>query len=64
MDVLFVLLWCIETEYTKVEMEEYLRSFFSPYDHDWSGYITQDDFHSALLSFPDGPSAEVATQVY
>ena len=52
-----------EPQYSKIEMEEYLRGFFAPYDHDWSGYITSHDFHTALLSFPDGPSDAVATQL-
>jgi ankyrin repeat protein len=53
----------VQHEYTKQEMEDYLRGFFAPYDPDWTGYITSDDFHSALLSFPDGPSDAVATQL-
>jgi Ca2+-binding EF-hand superfamily protein len=52
-----------QPEYTKQEMEEYLRAFFAPYDPEWSGYITGDDFHAALLSFPDGPSDAVARQL-
>ena len=50
-------------QYSKAEMETYLRSFFEGYDYDYSGYITSADFHSALLSFPDGPSDAVASQL-
>ena len=50
-------------QYSKAEMETYLRSFFEGYDYDYSGYITSADFHAALLSFPDGPSDAVATQL-
>ena len=52
-----------EHQYSKKEMEDYLRLFFAPYDHDWSGYIPSSDFKDALLSFPDGPSEAVADQL-
>ena len=52
-----------EHQYSKKEMEDYLRLFFAPYDHDWSGYIPSSDFKEALLSFPDGPSEAVADQL-
>ena len=52
-----------EHQYSKAEMETYLRGFFECYDYDYSGYITSKDFHAALLSFPDGPSEAVATQL-